>query len=59
MAMDLLKSGRAIKFWLPADLAERIDKAASREMLARSAWLRRLVAQAVGSHGKDERAAAI
>jgi len=47
MAMDLCKTGKAIKFWLPADLAERIDEAASREMLDRSAWLRRIAARAV------------
>jgi hypothetical protein len=37
-----------INFEVPKDLAVRIDECAARELLSRTAWVRRAVAQAAG-----------
>ena len=41
------KEAVAVAFWCPRDLAAKADEVAGREMLSRSAWLRRLVASKV------------
>jgi hypothetical protein len=42
-------SNATINFECPKPLIEAADRAASDELLSRSAWLRRLIAQATGA----------
>jgi hypothetical protein len=42
-----------IHFGVPQDLAVRIDECAARELLSRTAWVRRAVAQATGALQKE------
>jgi hypothetical protein len=44
---DQPRDGAVIAFRAPPDLVERANVVAAREMLTRSAWLRRLVDRAV------------
>jgi hypothetical protein len=44
------KDGLAVAFWCPRELAAKADAVAAAEMMSRSAWLRRMVAQGVAAH---------
>jgi metal-responsive CopG/Arc/MetJ family transcriptional regulator len=56
--MASTKEHLAISFQLPADLVAKIDELAHRELLSRSAWLRRETVLAVRASRVDEAAVA-